>query len=206
MNVALELHRTTPRKATWDELTQTITELYDLLDESETDEERRAAEGEIERVFGTELASKIDATAFFLKKADAEVAVRREVATAATSAARVWQKRQDHVRGMIRRALTNLGVSKVKGNVYQAYLTAGRDRVGITDEEAVPAKYKSITLNFPLDAWQTICQIDPMLTALQEWPGTVTVDGAAVKDALKRGEHVPGACLETGDPVLTVRG
>jgi len=70
------------------------------------------------------------------------------------------------------------GLTELKGNKWRYVLSTCAKRTIITDETAVPAKFKTVIT-------------------------TEKVDKSAVKDAIVAGEEVPGAHLEGGD---TIRG
>lgn len=206
MNVGLELHRADAptRKATFFELAQTITELCELRDTAETEEDRVIVEQEIERIFTTELATKVDAGMFFSKHCRHEAQACKEFERQAHSAYEQWCKREEFIRTIIRRVMTNLGITKVKGQVAQVYFSAGRESLRVTDADAVPERYKTATVKMPLDAWRLICHMNPSISGLAD-ACEVSIDTAELKAALQTGVEVPGAHTETGEPVLTIR-
>lgn len=201
MSAAMEL-TTTDRKQTLDDIVSTITELCEMRDVAQTPDEFEAAEKELERVVRAELAAKVDAVAFFDRKCDAEIALRKDLAKSAAIAGAQWERRKEHIRTLVKSALSRLQTPKLKGNVFQAYLSNGRSSLHVTDPALVPAQFKTASIEMPLDAWRLICSF-PGFQGMFD-AAEVTVNTVALREALKQGP-VPGACMETGDQVLNIR-
>jgi len=81
----------------------------------------------------------------------------------------------------------------------------------IEDEEAIPAKFKTITVTMPLEDWQSVIDLI-MSTDSAEWPNisitdvktTITISKHAIAEAIEAGKEVPGADIRWGQMRLSV--
>jgi hypothetical protein len=158
-----------------------IVEMFDLQEDTPDAEGKAIIEAEIDRFIATEFAAKVDGIAFFDRRADSEVKLRKEMISGIKSSIDTWGKRKSRVRDAVRRAMDTLGISLLKGKIHSVGLRQGVESL-VIEEADLPEDYKSLRTTV-----------------------TVEVDEAAVKRDLKAGKLIPGARLVRGDEVLTIR-
>jgi hypothetical protein len=93
---------------------------------------------------------------------------------------RKWRlkHKSDKLRDAVKWAMSELGMDKLPAPDMSVSLRIGPPGVEVIDLSQVPERYIKVT-------------IEP--------------DKASIREALKDGEIVPGACLKNGSPTLTVR-
>lgn len=94
------------------------------------------------------------------------------------------------------------GAKKLEGRIGVMTLKQNPPAVEISDEHAVPSRYKDVTVTMDADAWLTLAP-EPLVQAARRTD--YRVKRTEVKDALKSGEDVPGADLGFGKLRLEVR-
>lgn len=87
-------------------------------------------------------------------------------------------EKAERLRSMTLFALQELGMKKLDAPDMSVSVRDGAPGVEITDASSLPDRYVRI-------------KVEP--------------DKAAIKEALKDGEEIPGACLKNGSPSLTIR-
>jgi hypothetical protein len=161
-------------------IVQTLEDLWALAESAETDEERDAAESEIARVVGTELATKVDSIGWFERRNEAEIALAKQMKADIDLSIRRRERRMEQVREMVQMAMERIGVTKIKGGMFTASIRQGSEHVEVTDMAALPLEYCRISVP------------------------SLSVDKAAIKRDLKNGE-IPGARLDRGPSTLSIR-
>jgi len=94
------------------------------------------------------------------------------------------------------------GAKKLEGSIGVLALKQNPAAVEITDEAAVPTKYKDVTVSMDADDWLRWAP-EPMVACARKTE--YRVKKSEVKDALKAGEDVPGADLGFGSQRLEVK-
>lgn len=161
------------------QITETLCQLFDMLESSEPDE-REAITAEIDRVVGAELSQKVDGIARWDRECDLEVAKLQSFVTDIEKRIGAINNRKRQVREMTLRAMKALGATKLRGDVYTISTRAGSESVDVLDEGTIPVTYFNKKETYALDK-------------------------ARVKADLKAGKQIPGASLKTGSDVLTIR-
>lgn len=78
--------------------------------------------------------------------------------------------------------------------------------VMITDEAKVPANFKSISVNMPLEVWEKVkAQLPEEAEVLKGYEKNTSVSLSKIGAAIKSGENVDGADLSIGGKSLQVR-
>ena len=75
--------------------------------------------------------------------------------------------------------------------------------VEILNEEEIPAKYKWVRVELPLEVWYQI--VDQMPNETATATKSMDIDRRAIKEAIGRGEDVAGADLNIGKYSLSIR-
>lgn len=166
-------------KPTLFQITQTLAEMFDMLETAEP-EERDAITAEIDRVVACELATKVDGIVRFDRNTDCEVASLQALVSDIERKIGVLNGRKRQVREMTLRAMNSLGTKQLKGDIYTVSIRAGSESVDVVDEAVIP----------------------PVYFNKKE---SVQLDKAAVRSALKSGIEIPGVQMKRGDESLTVR-
>lgn len=130
---------------------------------------------------------------------------------------RSFEVAEKRVRMYVQGVIESLGTDakgrprKLEGNTVTFSLRAKPPAVEITNDEAVPAKYKSITVTLPLHIWEALfsdCdESDPIWAEFKAAGvlGERCVIKKAIREALDAGEDVPGADLSIGGYSLVVK-
>jgi hypothetical protein len=150
-----------------------LVQIFELL-ESESPEERSAAQQEMERIVSTELAQKVDGVAWFDRRCDQDVAGLQELIAEIESKIGAINRRKLAVRNMAKLAMEKLNATMLKGAVSSISLLDGKDSLIIEDESKLPAEYKTES---------TVVMVD--------------IDKARLKRDLKT-RQIEGARLQTG--------
>ena len=110
--------------------------------------------------------------------------------------------------GYVSRVIESLGLDakgkrkKLEGNTITLSLHGCDKRVDVTDEAAVPTKYKRVTVTLPAETWELVCDsldldLRAQVLGVVRSPA-VDVSLSLVKADLKAGIAVPGAELAGG--------
>jgi len=91
---------------------------------------------------------------------------------------------------------------KLEGKTTTFSLRACPPSVEVTDESAIPAKYKTLLLKLPAVMWEQLLdglEIEQRAAVLEHVNHPeVSVDKRSIKAAIDGGTEVPGASLTTG--------
>jgi hypothetical protein len=170
----------TAPKQTLFAITESLVSMFDMLESSETPEDREVIEREISRVVGMELSQKVDGIVRFDRHVDLEVASLQELIKDVERKIGTLNSRKRQVREMTLRAMQALGATKLKGDLYSVSLRPGMESVNVTDEDQIPHTYFNR---------KEVMQLDKN----------------RLKADLKAGVQVAGASLKTGDEILSIR-
>jgi hypothetical protein len=112
------------------------------------------------------------------------------------------------MQGYVMRVIESLGVDdtgkrmKLEGNTITLSPHGCDKRVEVTDEQAVPTKYKRVTITLPAETWEQLCDsldLDLRAQVLGEVKSPkMEVSTSAVKANLKSDVAVHGARLVGG--------
>lgn len=170
------------RKQTTLEIATTLMRLFDMAEEAESPEERGAIELEIQRVAGTELATKVDGIAVVDKDCKGRIRDMRGFKKTATARIKALQLRQARIREISRIALNTVGQKRFKGNMHSVSIRPGEKKLSITDASKIPGFY----------------MIHPD-------PPAPYIDAERLKADLEGGMTIPGAELVPGEDIITIR-
>lgn len=120
---------------------------------------------------------------------------------------RTYERGLEQLDAYITRVIEMLGMDgkkrkKLEGKVCTIGLHGCDVRADVTDAQAVPTKYKRVTITLPADSWELLCDSldldlrDQVLAAVTS--PKVEVSTSLVKTDLKAGVDVPGAKLAGG--------
>jgi hypothetical protein len=119
-----------------------------------------------------------------------------------------YQAALDRLDGYLTRIIDMLGLDpkgkrkKLEGNTLTISLHGCDKRVEITDEQAVPTKYKRVTVTLPAETWELVCDsldLDLRAQVLGEVKSPkVEVSLSSAKGELKDGVVIPGLQLTGG--------
>lgn len=123
-----------------------------------------------------------------------------------------YQRVLERMDGYITRVIESLGLDakgkrlKLEGKVATLSLHGCDKRAEVLEEEAVPSKYKRVTITLPVDTWESLCDsldLDVREQVLAEVKSPkIEVSLSAVKADLKAGVDVPNARLTGGSYVV----
>lgn len=100
--------------------------------------------------------------------------------------------------------------AKLNGERFQMSVRACPASLEITDAEAVPLTYKTVTVTMPAVAYEVYkaalaIDVDGEPADFAKLPAHYSIDNAAVKAELAAGRAVPGADLRVGSMTLVVK-
>jgi hypothetical protein len=124
----------------------------------------------------------------------------------------LFERTSARMEGHVTRVIESLGMEagkdgkerykKLEGNTVTLSLRGCDKRVEVTNEDAVPTKYKRVTVTLPAATWELVCDsldLDLRDQVLDEVKSPkVEVQSSLVKPDLKAGIPVPGAELAGG--------
>jgi hypothetical protein len=170
---------------------------------------------ELEEEYGQELCATLlaavatrDRVAHFMAHLENQVAFAKAEIARLKEREAFFTKVYDRMEMYVMRVLEGLGLDdrgkrrKLEGTVCTFALNGCDKRAEISDEEAVPAKYKRVVVSLPLETWELLCDsldLDLRETVLAEVKSAkIEVSKTAVKNDLKANVEVPGAKLAGG--------
>ena len=140
-----------------------------------------------------------ESAADFCKQEEARIRRRRQVLQNAADRVR------EYVLGFImRQGIDPKGkFQKLVGKTTTMSTRACPAAVEVMNEEAVPARYKTVVCEMPLEVWHVLVDRFPSETAgaLK----SVAINKRAIKEAIDSGENVEGTDLNLGAYTLVVR-
>ena len=170
---------------------------------------------ELEQEYALELQATLAATAakrdrvgHFLSHLEAQMAFAKAEVKRLQEREAFYTKVFEKLEGYVMRVIESLGLDdkgkrkKLEGNTITLSLRGCTKCVEVTDELAVPTKYKRVTVTLPAETWELVCDsldLDLREQVLGEVKSAkVEVSRSAVNDDLKAGVEVPGAELAGG--------
>jgi hypothetical protein len=205
----------TPKQSTYD-IIDMLVQVFDEL-EVATDEERPVIEAELQRIVSMELANKVDGLAMFGKRCDAESALLDDFIEEAKHRKSYWEKRKRKTREIIHWAMSKIGVTLLKGKIHTISLRQGAKSVVVRNEALLPDELKLVTITLPASVWAKIRDHAVGFHDTEDGPEPETVEHVisapacvvprktAIREALNRGEVIPGAELAQSEDILTIR-
>jgi len=94
------------------------------------------------------------------------------------------------------------GQKKVEADNGSLAIQANPESVEITDLDAVPDEFKTVTVKMPAAVYRNLLNYEILL---KDYDATWTASKTAIKEALKQGRDVPGADTRFGKWSLRVR-
>jgi Gp157 protein len=157
-------------------------------------------------------AEKRDRVGQFLGHLEAQIAFAHAEAKRLQEREAFYQKALDRMESYVTRVIESLGTDakgkrkKLEGNFVTLALHGCDKRVEVVDEQAVPAKYKRMTVTLPAETWEAVCdsldfEIREQVLAELKSP-KLEVSTSLAKVDLKAGIEVPGAKLAGGTYVV----
>jgi hypothetical protein len=138
---------------------------------------------ELASLVGIERA-KVDAIGGLMKRLRQSAELCENEAKSLKERADRFERRRDRIAGYVMAVMQANGTKKVEGDKVTLTMLAGRDRVVIENDNA-----------FVITAHDTF---------VRRIPEMLEPDKQAIKDALMKGDDVPGATLVRGEPTLRV--
>ena len=173
---------------------------------------------ELEREYALELhatllatVEKRDRVGQFLAHLESQIAFAHAETKRLQEREQFYRRALDRVEGYVMRVIDSLGVDdkgkhkRLEGNTVTLSLRGCDKRVEVTDEQAVPARYKRVTVTLPAETWELVCDSldldlrDQVLGEVKTPKADVSL--SLVKADLKADVAVPGAQL-AGGPYL----
>ena len=154
---------------TFSQIQDEIRNMLDVPDDELTDEQREVMCSYLDELGGQE-ADKVDAFGSFLRMESARADALKAEAARLASKARTAADRISFLKGRYLDAMQRNGLRQVRGQVYALSVRA-TDIVTITNEAILPERF-----------------------VVEKT--TIMPDKMAIKDALKKGEAIPGAILD----------
>ncbi len=193
----------------------TVAPLYDIEDHlAALIETAELVPAEQEAEFQQELARSIEAAVEkrdrvgqFLAHCEAQAALAKAEIERLRERKAIYERAVERVESYVVKTIECLGADtkgkyrKLEGRTVTLSIRGCPASADITNEAAVPAAYKTLTVKVPAAAWDQILdslEVDLRLTILEQARVTDTsVSKTAVKAALESGEQVAGARLIT---------
>ena len=154
---------------TFSAIEQEISNMLDIPDEELDEKQRLALDAYLEEL-GSQEQEKVDNFAQFIRIEGARAEALKAEAARLASKARTAANRINYLKERYLDAMQRNGLQKVRGQIYALSVRAS-DVVTITNEAILPEKF-----------------------VMEKT--TIMPDKLAIKDALKKGEAVPGAILD----------
>lgn len=132
------------------------------------------------QTLGDAIDTKIESCAKVVKHLQADMDALKTEEARLAGRRRSLEGNVDRLKTYMKDSMTAVEKQKIKTALFTIYIVAGRPKVEIEDEMAVPGEYRGEPVPPPLDKRS-------ILAALQE------------------GKEVPGARLGTGEPSLNIR-
>ena len=154
---------------TFAQIQEEIAGMLDIPDDELNEEQRLALDAYLEEL-GSQEQEKVDNFAQFVRIEGARAEALKTEAARLASKARTAANRISYLKERYLDAMQRNGLQKVRGQIYALSVRAS-DVVTITNEAILPEKY-----------------------VMEKT--TIMPDKLAIRDALKKGEAVPGAILD----------
>lgn len=154
---------------TFSAIEQEISNMLDIPDEKLDEKQRLALDAYLEEL-GSQEQEKVDNFAQFIRIEGARAEALKAEAARLASKARTAANRIAYLKDRYLDAMQRNGLQKVRGQIYAISVRAS-DIVTITNEAILPEKF-----------------------VMEKT--TIMPDKMAIKDALKKGEAIPGAILD----------
>lgn len=154
---------------TFAQIQEEIAGMLDIPDDELNEEQRLALDAYLEEL-GSQEQEKVDNFAQFIRIEGARAEALKTEAARLASKARTAANRISYLKERYLDAMQRNGLQKVRGQIYALSVRAS-DVVTITNEAILPEKF-----------------------VMEKT--TIMPDKLAIKDALKKGEAVPGAILD----------
>lgn len=171
----------------------------DTLEMTQTDEDRAAIREAIER-HQAQLIAKVDRYAGMMRRLEFEAQWERAESERHAKRRKRYEAVLQRMEEYAVAAMQVQNVRKLEGQGSALKLRQSPGAVVITEEDAVPMRYKSVTVTMPLDVWENL--IAAAGATGGSWRASVATSKDAVKRAIKSGDDVPGADLVFNDSLV----
>lgn len=199
-----EVEKQAVRRRTLLDISQEIIALHDARQDAEDDGDAALVEKldlKLMLYLKAELAHKVDSVRNFLREQEhAEEFYKAEAATLALKATRAGET-VERVKGYVLGIMQALGIPKYQGDTHyiRRQGNGGIRPLEIAQPELVPDKYKLITVKMSMQLWRELGNARKGVP-VGDCVGLPEPDNAAIREALERGEGVPGCrLLERGE-------
>jgi hypothetical protein len=169
-------------------------------------EEQEAFAAEL-RATRTAAAAKVDAVSRFLAHVESQAQLAAAEIAALQKRKALYERASRRVKALILRTVQALGRDtkgkwqRLEGNTSTLAIKGCTQAVEISDEAAVPLRFKRTTVTMPAELWERLVDSLPMGLACDVMDAArprVEVSLSAVKAAIDAKETVPGAELGGG--------
>lgn len=206
------------------QISETITALLDTEDLVTDPAQKAELQQELDAALALEVR-KVDAFAGYLQQLDTAAAFIKDRVAELSDRRRAIENRRDRLEKYATSCIEVLprnkkgGYARLEGQEYTLSLRAPLEAVHITDEAAVPAIYKMLTITVSAADWEQHIRRYNDMRALfmgddeplsprmlgQIRNTECAVSKTELKKDLKAGLDIPGAELKYGDPTLQVK-
>lgn len=161
------------------DLSMDVDNAFAMVLEAETEEQKAAAEAKLTSLLSAQ-SDKVSAVALVLNRFTRDANNLRAEADLLVAGAEKIEAEEKRLRSYIKRVMELTGTQQMKSPLATFSLASGVESVDVMYEDMVPNEYR---LN----------------------PTVPPPDKKAIREALKRGETVPGCRLNGGETVLKIR-
>lgn len=155
-----------------------LVELIEFRESAETDEERKAADAQIQ-VYVEKEVRKVDNIRSYLRHCDVMATAAKEESRLQADRAKAWTGRMDRLKASVLGIMQMIGEKKLEGRTGTLSVrgNGGQQALTITDESLVPDEFCDMTLIVPASIWKR----DRTLASIA---GTRSVKNDLVRKAL----------------------
>ena len=194
---------TLERKMSILELVDNIAQLNAELERASTPEEEDAISAEIVRMLSVDVPRKVDGVAWYCDRLDEKVKTMQRMVSDIQDGIAAVRARKKRMRFLAHRALAASGAEKLTGEHFTIGTRAGEPKIRI-DEDALPDKFKTVTVSMPAPAWDELTEdidirrVFPAVSVRKE------IDREEVKYYIDRDLPVQGVTVLPADDVLCI--
>jgi Siphovirus Gp157 len=160
------------------------------------------------------LVRKVDGAAFYVREFEARALAAKAEKERNQQREHMWKARGERLKEYIVSVMQMLGATRLEGDSNTLSLRKCPPSVEITQPELVPAEYATVTLKIPKLLWGKIGTLiftgtgdrEEIIHQMDEWQSGFKVENplTPIKEALKRGDGVPGCSLRDDKMSLRV--
>jgi len=143
---------------------------------------------------------KADGIAAYLRECEARAEALKDEAKRIKERADAWTARMDRIKAGVLRVMRLIGKTKIEGHKSTLAIRKNPPSVEIRQPDLVPDEYLRVTVTMPAETWKKILNHFPYLIGPVGEPSKT-----AIREALKRGEGVPGCQMNDENTRLEVK-